>query len=103
MKTLMFRGYSDDTFMELTTKTDYDNCASGEPIRMIVGCPEGQLIVVGHYACSDTSEAVWMVGIEQCDEDKPIPEWPIRMRSEDYSPVLEIDVPDDFQVVVAAT
>jgi hypothetical protein len=35
-KTLRFEGFSDDTFGELTTREDYDNCASGEPITFLV-------------------------------------------------------------------
>ena len=32
MKTLMFEGHSDDTFGELTTGEDHDNCANNAPI-----------------------------------------------------------------------
>ena len=94
MKILKFQGYSDDTFGEYKeTGIDYDNCASGSPIRFRLDSSEGSMLVVGQYARNDTS--CWDIGIGQIDEDVPIPEWDMKFSAEGYSTVLTIKVPDD--------
>lgn len=107
MKTIILGGTSDDTFGEITpTGMDYDNCASGQPIEFLIESEsEGKgLLVVGHYAPGNAGG--WLVGVAPWDptcSDKPMPDWPIRLRAPVghepvYSPVLEIDVPDDARL-----
>jgi len=102
MKTLRFEGYSDDTFGELTTREDYDNCASGEPIIFKVwsGQANDGLYVFGQYCPGPLTG--WMIGVGRLndDDDQHMPDWPIRLQSgidrdRSYSPQLIIDAPDD--------
>ena len=104
MKTLIFGGYSDDTFGEITPRgDDYDNCASGKPIEWLVESAEdgAALLVVGQHAPG--SSGGWLVGVAPWDpthDDVPMPEWPMRITRSDrsYSPALHIDVPDDTTI-----
>jgi hypothetical protein len=102
VKTLMFAGSSDDTFGEISPRgDDYDNCASGEPIEYRVQSGDEALIVFGQYCPGNACG--WVVGVAPVDGDtdaRDIPAWPIRIRPGDrcYSPVLEIDVPDDAKL-----
>src|SRR5690554_1069748 len=101
-KTLVFQGYSDDTFGEYReTNVDYDNSASGRPIVFEVVSGRGKkregLLAIGQY-CPEGAGG-WLVGVaphpDIGDGDGPIPEWPITIeRSErSYSPSLVIEVP----------
>jgi hypothetical protein len=48
MKTLKFRGYSDDTFEEFgVTNDSIDNCGSGNPIQCVINASDTALIVTG--------------------------------------------------------
>lgn len=101
MKTLKFQGQSDDTFGEYgITGQDADNCASCKPIQCLIKSGEGSLLVVGQYSNSHINEGCWVIGISMEAEDKRLPDWPIRIVNGDcgYSPVLEIDVPDEFEL-----
>lgn len=100
MRTLIFGGYSDDTFGEITPRgDDYDNCASGEPIEWLItsASEQASMLVVGQY-CPGSATG-WLVGVARADEDddKPMPDWPVRiLRSDEpYSPALAVEVPDD--------
>ncbi len=103
MKTLIFGGCGDDTFGEITPRgDDFDNCASGRPIEWLIESKETgeRLLVVGQYAPGGASG--WLIGIAPAndDDDMPIPAWPYRLRppcgdEPTYSPVLEVDAPDD--------
>lgn len=104
MKTLAFEGYSDDTFGEYNiTRDDYDNCASGKPIRYLITVPDhpGGMLVVGQHGRDDL-ECSWMIGVGAYDpehDDVPLPSWPVRMLPSTrtpYSPRLEVDAPDNF-------
>ena len=106
-KTLVFAGYTDDTFGEITPRgDDYDNCASGKPIEWLVESPStGEAVIVfGQHAPGHVGG--WMVGVGPYDprhEDTPIAPWPYRLRAPKapesaYSPVLEIDAPDDATI-----
>jgi hypothetical protein len=102
MPTLRFEGYSDDTFGEYAvTNEDYDNAASGKPIRFRVEADGLALIVSGQYAPKGTGG--WLIGVASIDEpngdDIPLPPWPIRIgpgTDRPYTPALYIDVPDGF-------
>ena len=100
MKTLKFEGYSDDTFGEYgVTNEDYDNCASFRPIQCVIQSKDESLVVVGQYSES-ALDGCWVIGITMEEEGKKIPNWDIRMKMSNsaYSPILEIDVPDDFKL-----
>lgn len=97
--TYCFNGYSDDTFGEYgVTNDDYDNCASGKPIRWRLTDEQGNgLLVIGQYGCNG---ADWLIGVEPLD-DGPLPPWPIRIEQSDvpYSPALIIEAPDRCSLV----
>lgn len=105
MITLRFRGYSDDTFeVHAGTGTDVDslsggidNCASSEPIQCVITAGNTSLIVTGQYDRFGTG--TWDIGISLYDEELSLPDWNIRTCFEDYSTVVEIDVPDDVELV----
>lgn len=97
MKTLKFMGYGDDTFGEYgTTKDDIDNCASCEPIQCVIEADGTALVVTGQYDRNGTG--TWDIGISLQDEDLSYPDWDMRISFEEYTTVLEIDVPDDFEL-----
>lgn len=107
MKTLIFGGSGDDTFGEISSGgDDYDNCSNGKPIEYLITSPQErkELIVFGQYAPSHCGG--WVVGIapyDPEDDHAAIPDWPVRIRppknrEASYSPVLEIDVPDDATI-----
>lgn len=98
MKTLIFYGYSDDTFGEYgVTYSDVDNCGSGNPIQCEIFADGNSLLVIGQY--NRNNNGCWDIGICQSEGDKSIPNWNIRISSDEYSAVLEIDVPDNFKLV----
>lgn len=101
MKTLKFEGYSDDTMMEHgITNQSYDNCATDSPIHCIISAGNERIVITGYYNINPTG-GVWMMGVSQYDEDSPIPNWPIKFKTKPsigYSPILEIDVPDEFSL-----
>lgn len=103
MKTLRFEGYSDDTFAEYgTTGEDYDNCAADTPIQCTVDCGEqGRAMVVSQYSRISCDNGCWTIGLSKVGEDDVLPRWGYRFRQGDrvYSPVLEMDVPDDFKLI----
>lgn len=104
MITLRFRGYSDDTFeVHADTGADVDtlsggidNCASCEPIQCVITAGGTSLIVTGQYNRMGTG--TWDIGISLYDEELSAPEWDIRTGFEDYSTVVEMDVPDDVEL-----
>lgn len=112
MKTLLFAGYSDDTFGEvLAFNDDYDNCGSGQPIEWLVESPsEGcGLIVVGQH--SPGASGSWLIGVSNYDpryDDRPMPRWPMHLRPHDeyerhlagrgFNPALVIEAPDDVTI-----
>jgi hypothetical protein len=101
---LRFEGYSDDTFGEyLLTGDDFDNCASGAPIRWRVTHPDvlGGVIVVGQYAPGDASG--WLIGVVPFSpgrDDVPLPAWPMWFERGEfaYSPALYIEAPEGVEV-----
>lgn len=100
MKTLMFVGYSDDTFGEYgVTMDDCDNCGSLEPIQCLISAGEDKLLVVGQYSKTHL-DGCWVIGVSMEREGAKLPDWSMRFKNGDcpYSPLLEIDVPDDFEL-----
>ena len=94
-KTYRFEGYSDDTFGEYAvTLDDYDNCASGEPIKFELAHDGAALIIVGQY-CPESCGG-WLIGVACFDEDN-VPDWPVWLSTKGecpYSPALYIKAPD---------
>lgn len=65
-----FSGYSDDTFGEYHFfRDDYDNCASGRPIRyrLYSESQRAGLVIWGQY-CPDGCDG-WLVGVAPIDPD----------------------------------
>lgn len=99
MKTLKFRGYSDDTFGEYNiTGTDVDNCASGNPIQCVVATESETIVVTGQYSRhrNDNWDVGVSFGVSLLDKLNNASNFTMRIYFEDYSTVLEVDVPDDF-------
>lgn len=101
MRTVKFYGESDDLF-------EIDGAKRGEPDEISPGAVKvandhGGLIVVADYARGTTPGASWVLGISLIDEDVPLPGWPMRWSTHKngYSPLLEIDVPDDVRISLA--
>ena len=82
MRTLIFRGYSDDTFREY-----------GIPESVVIG---RKLIVTGEY--SRVGGGTWDIGVSLYDDSVLAPDWAMRLRFEDISTVLEVDVPDGTEL-----
>ena len=81
MTELRFEGYGDDAFMERTSRTHFDNAASGKPIVFEVRAPDGSgMRVWGLYSPQDEPEPVgcWTIGLQPLDEFLGIPPWPMR-------------------------
>lgn len=97
MQEFKFEGCSDDTFGEYgVTNDDYDNCASGEPIRFQLITPDGAgIIVTGCYG-EKLGNGCWMIGAELLDEDKPV-DWKITMNiaHEGYRNQMIVLAPDE--------
>lgn len=97
MKTLKFMGYGDDTFGEYgVTMDDIDNCGSGDPIQCVINAGDTSLIVTGQYSRMGTG--TWDIGVSLYDEEFSLPDWDIRVSFEGYTTIVEIDVPDDFEL-----
>jgi len=98
----VFEGHSDDTFGEYgQTNDDYDNCASGEPIRYRLATPDGAgIVVTGMHCYPGQVGAGWMIGVETLYEDMPV-DWPTTMRPsyEGYRNQLTVEAPDDAELV----
>jgi hypothetical protein len=104
MRTLKFYGASDDLFeIEGTAGAEPDEigCFDSIPAVKITGEDCG-MIVVAAYAALDAMPGgmpgCWAIGICPLDEDVPLPGWDMRWRTEGYSAVLEVDVPDGVVV-----
>lgn len=106
-----FSGYSDDTFGEILTGDDYDNCASGKPIRYRVYSESQRcgVVVTGQF-CPPGSDG-WMIGVAPIDPDhddescQHAMEWGISFRTcgkngVQYSPRLVIEnAPEDCSLI----
>jgi len=97
--TIKFEGYSDDTFGAYWKggDVDHDDCARMTMRVIEVRAGEQRLHVSGIYG---QSNVCWHVGIAPGDEDEPLPDWPMRWSAKGYTTVLEIDVPEGFEVAL---
>ena len=104
MMKLKFEGYSDDTFGEYgVTGEDVDNCGSMEPIQCVVNAgTHGRLMVIGQYSKVSCNNGCWMIGISKVEEEDVLPDWNISLLKGDmeYSPVLELEIPDNINVTL---
>lgn len=101
MKTIEFRGYSDDTFGWYPMGSeadgdDHDDCATFTVRTYVVEHESQRMAVTGVYGTG----CMWSVGIAPMDDDEPLPDWPMRWRFTDYSAVLSLTVPDDATVTL---
>lgn len=103
-KRYVFEGGSDDTFGEYSiTQDDYDNCASGEPIRWKLSLPDGSgLLVVGVYATNALVSPAdgWMIGVATLLENRPV-DWPVMMEPSHggYRNRLIVEAPVEARLV----
>ena len=108
MPQLRFEGYSDDTFGEVEHfKDDYDNCASGDPIRYLVSVTNDDgvvqaIVVTGQHG---QNSAGWSIAVENFDptfNDADFPRWPMRIEPQNFrngfQPSLVIDAPDGVTI-----
>ena len=105
MNKLYFQGYSDDTFSCQGNQIDcaLDNCASGEPIVMLVSAADGQCFVTGQFCPGESTG--WQISVAPSHpeiDDVGMPSWPMRFKKCEtpYSPELVIEAPDDVKVVL---
>lgn len=108
MKTLRFYGASDDLF-EFESYQDDVLIASEEtsppykkPGAYLLANLEHEMLVTAFYE-HDLKTPCWILGVTLVDEGASLPDWPVRFYydesiANDYSPILEIDVPDDVNV-----
>lgn len=95
---LHFEGCSDDTFGEWgRTAFELNNCGTTSPMVIRVTDREGNGLYIwgwyNHPRQPRETPGCWVIGLQQLEEDKPIPAWPMRWRGGEYSPILEIDAP----------
>lgn len=94
---LTFRGSSDDNFV-FGPRGDEDEIgcyASGAAVTLTA--PNGDtMVVIGAYAQEPASG--WLIGVARVDQDddKHMPDWPIRFEPgpAPYSPMMVVDAPD---------
>ena len=107
MRTIEFAGHSDDVFgwseydahRKRLRGDEHDDCSNGKVRVFRVESPStGAVLVSGAYHKCLT--AVWTVGLAPVDEDVPLPEWATmpRFRTDGYTPVMTLTVPDDATV-----
>lgn len=113
-KTLTVRGTSDDTFQwdypGLIGEDDHDDCAAGSVRTILVEAVKLKTCEMGHQH-PDPDKTIrmaitgvfgkgccWSIGIAPVGDDEPMPDWPMRWRFEDYTAVLEVDIPADATV-----
>lgn len=92
MKTAKFYGASDDLIeVEGIRGADEFNVYGDGPhmARFNLG---GMMRIHAIY------DGCWSFAVGMVDEEIPLPDWPVRLTSEGYSMVLEIDVPDTVKV-----
>lgn len=99
MMTLKFEGASDDTFgcYWKGGDVDDDDCANMSVRTMYVKAGDQRMAVTGVYG----QACMWSIGIGPIEDDEPMPDWPMRWAFSHYTPILEIDVPDGFEVTLA--
>lgn len=99
MKTLSFYGSSDDNFCYDVNGMGCDEkgCYNRHEVWTI-SSKEGSVQVVGWYAPKDTNGGCWMIGLMQWDDGDKLPNWNYRYRFDEYTVILDMDVPDDAVV-----
>lgn len=110
MKTIEFKGHSDDTFGydvlgpggKRIGGDDHDDCARMTVRTFLVQSKSTNtgVHVIGVYSKCPTG--VWAIGLAPFDEDIEMPAWASRVefRTEGYTPVLRLFAPDDAEVTL---
>ena len=108
-RTLRIYGHSDDLVeMEGTDRQsgEPDEITAGErgeaAVRITAKDSAGEtqgLTVVAEYDYKGLGVGCWLIGIVQLGEAAALPGWPMRWSNEEYTPVLELDVPEGTRVV----
>ena len=111
MKIIEFSGHSDDTFgfdvFDVTDNgkkcvggDDHDDCANMtvRTYRVESQSTGTAVVVTGVYG--KCPGGTWSIGISPDDEDVAIPEWAAspHFRTDGYTPVMALAVPDDASV-----
>lgn len=105
MATITIYGTSDD-LVEVEIQGEYgqegvelDAYDRGQTICLTIPDETG-MRVYAEYSPTDLGGGVWMIGVAQLGEDKPIPDWPIRYLTAEngYSPALVIEAPESVTV-----
>lgn len=110
MKQVVFSGHSDDILMwtphdaKWTGDEAYvsgnDEAAFKVFRKKEDGTEEG-FYVFGKYGYNKTQGGCWIIGIQQFDEDVPVPDWGLRLGAHKYSVLLFVDaLPDDAEIEV---
>jgi len=95
---IKFEGHSDDTFGAYWKggDVDHDDCANGTVRTIVVKAGDQRMAVTGVYG----QGCMWSVGIAPIEDDEPMPDWPMTWSFSGYSTVLEVEVPDGFEVTL---
>jgi len=96
-----FEGYSDDTFGAYWKggDVDHDDYASGSIRVMRVRAGGEEMFVTGIYAPGNLA-ATWAIGIAPIEDYQVMPSWPMTWRFERYSAVLELELPEGFEITL---
>ena len=96
---------SSDDLVEIEGSTHEDEI-NAEWVELIIGNREADagvdahgLRVVMRYAPSNVDAAVWVAQVGPVDEDAACP-WPVVVKVEGYTAVVEIDCPADTPIAV---
>lgn len=103
MKALRIEGHSDDTVVVYGTATgtlSHDDCANSTVRAFLVDAgADGRVLITAVYG--KVRNATWSIGLALFDEDDPWPEWAQpKWRSDGYSPVMLLTVPDHATVAL---
>lgn len=92
MQTAKFYGASDDLVEVEGVKGGDEFNVYGDGPHMALFNLGGKMRVHAIY------DGCWSFAVGMVDKAIPLPEWPVRVTSEGYTTVVEIDVPDDVKV-----
>jgi len=92
MQTAKFYGASDDLI-------EVEGIKGGNEFNVIADGPHmASFNLGGKMRVHAIYDGCWSFAPAMVDESIPLPDWPIRVKQEGYTTVLEIDVPDDVKV-----
>lgn len=98
-KEFRFSGGSDDTFGELNSGIDHDDCAQLSMMKFLVKTPAGEgVLVTGQYGVADNT---WHIGVSALSEEAPLSDqWSFTTYPsyEGYRNLLIVTAPDDAEI-----